>query len=342
MDKRLKALEEFNSYKKIINRWYKGKRKILNINTNPYNNLNIFIELISNLIKENKKVLYVCQGKEVNKYFLNSIKNNINKDIKYSFNKEEISNDITISSYENILAIKSHYDLCIIDDISNFSLVSKSTIREYIEYLYIYCSKIIIYSIEKNISSGEVLKVSDLSRNKPFVEPRILNTRVNLEEDIPYTLYDYLTWFKENKRKVVIIVPRDKSIEVIYNYYEKILGLKDVKVIKFLRGNKSKELEKLYEEKNKSVFLITNEIMDFSKVKNYKGELDIVLLFAESIFYSYKRMVYLSCEVGKNIEKNKTGELILVSKIISEDMEKVKEITRSYNKELWQIGLLKN
>ena len=342
MDKRLKALEEFNNYKKVINKWYKGKRKILNINTSPYNSLNIFIELIGNLIKENKKVLYLSQDKDINRYLLNNIKNNINQDIKYSFNKEDINNDITLFSYGNILEIKDHYDLCIIDDISNFSLVGKSTLREYIEYLYIYCSKIIMYSIEKNISSGELLKVSDLSRNKPFVEPRILNTRVNLEEDIPYNLYDYLTWFKENKRKVAIIVPRDKSVNVIYNYYENILGLKDVKIIKFLNGDKNKELEKLYKEKNKSVFLITNEIRNFSKIKNYKEELDIVLLFAESIFYSYKKMVYLSSEVGKNIEKSKMGELILVSKFVSEDMEKAKEITRSYNKELWEIGLLKN
>lgn len=342
MDEGLKALEEFNNYKKVINRWYKGKRKILNINTSPYNNLNIFIELILDLINENRKILYISQEKDINKDFFYKIKNNTNRDIKYSFNKEDINNDITLFSYDNVFEVKNHYDLCIIDDISNFSLVSQSDLREYIEYLYIYCNKIIIYSIEKNIQSGEVLKVLDLNRKKPFVEPRILNTRVNLEEDIPYNLYDYLTWFKENKRKVAIIVPRDKSVNVIYKYYESLLGLKDVKVIKFLKGDKNKELEKLYKEKNKSIFLITNEIRGFSKVKNYKGELDIVLLFSDNIFYNYKKMVYLSSEVGKNIDKSKIGELILVSKFVSEDMDKAKEITRNYNKDLWESGLLKN
>ncbi|WP_300385599.1 hypothetical protein [Clostridium sp.] len=341
MDKDLKALEEFNNYKKIINKWYKGKRKVLNINTSPYNELNIFIELIINVIKEKKKVLYISQNEDINKDLLNKVKININQDIKYSFNKEDTKNNITFFSYNNALDIKGFYDLCIIDDISNFSLVSQNVLREYIEYLYLYCKKVIIYSIEKNISVGEVLKVSNLNRNKPFVEPRILNTRVNLEEDIPYNLYDYLTWFKENKRKVVIIVPRDKSLDLIYNYYENILGIKDVKIIKFLKEDKNKDLEKLYKEKNKSIFLITNEIRSFSKTKGYKGELDIILLFAENIYYNYKKMVYLSSEVGKNIDRNKRGELILVSKYLSEDMDKAKEITRNYNKELWEIGLLK-
>lgn len=342
MNKGLKALEEFNKYKRSINRWYKGKRKILNINTSPYNNLNIFIELVIGVVKEDKKILYISQEKETNKDFLNKVKNNINKDIKYSFNKEEIKNDITFFSYDNIFNIKNHYDLCIIDDINNFSLITQNTLREYIEYLYIYCNKIIIYSIEKNIQSGETLKVIDLNRNKPFVEPRILTTRVNLEEDIPYNLYDYLTWFKENKRKVVIIVPRDKSINNIYNYYESLLGVKDVKIIKFLKEDKDKEIEKLYKEKDKSIFLITNEIRSFSNIKNYKGGLDIILLFSDNIFYNYKKMVYLCSEVGKNIDKSKVGELILVSKFTSEDMDKAKEITRNYNKDLWENGLLKN
>lgn len=341
MDEGLNALEEFNNYKKVISRWYNGKRKILNINTSPYNSLNIFIELLIGLIIENKKILYISQGETINKDFLNKIKSKIDKNIKYSFNKEDIKNDITFFSYDNVFEIKNHYDLCIIDDISNFSLVSKNTLREYIEYLYIYCSKIIIYSIERNIPSGEVLKVLNLNRNKPFVEPRILNTRVNLENDIPYNLYDYLTWFKENKRKVVIIVPRNKSVNVIYNYYENLLGLKGVKFIKFLKEEKNKELDKFYKEKNKSIFLITNEIQSFSKGENYKSELDIILLFAEDIFYNYKKIVYLSSEVGKNISKNKIGELLLVSKDLSEDMDKAKKITRSYNKELWENGLLK-
>ena len=341
MGEGLNALEEFNNYKKVINRWYNGKRKILNINTSPYNSLNIFIELLISLIRENKRILYISQEKNINKDFLSKIKSRIDKNIKYSFNKEEEKNDITFFSYDNIFEIKNHYDLCIIDDISNFSLVSKNDLREYIEYLYIYCSKIIIYSIEKNIPTGEVLKVVDLNRKKPFVEPRILNTRVNLENDIPYNLYDYLTWFKENKRKVVIMIPRDKSINIIFNYYQNLLGLKDIKVMKFSKGDKDKELDKFYKEKNKSIFLITNEIQSFSKVQNYKVELDIILLFSESIFYNYKKIVYLSSEVGKNINRNKIGELLLVSKYSSEDMDKSKEITRSYNKELWESGLLK-
>ncbi|MDZ5010980.1 hypothetical protein GNF77_19200, partial [Clostridium perfringens] len=70
-------------------------------------------------------------------------------------------------------------------------------------------------------------------------------------------------------------------------------------------------------------------------------DIDIVVLFSDDIFYSYKKIIYFCAEVGKNISNDsRIGEVLLVSKEISEDMDKAKEITRGYNKEIWEKGLL--
>ena len=46
------------AFKKIMS-WYKKKTKVLNIKSRPYNTGFVFFDLISRLINDNKKVLYV-------------------------------------------------------------------------------------------------------------------------------------------------------------------------------------------------------------------------------------------------------------------------------------------
>ena len=46
------------AFKKIMS-WYKKKTKVLNIKSRPYNTGFVFFDLISRLINDNKKVVYV-------------------------------------------------------------------------------------------------------------------------------------------------------------------------------------------------------------------------------------------------------------------------------------------
>jgi len=227
--------------------------------------------------------------------------------------------------------------LCIFDDISIYSKISKEDLRKCVEDLYLYGNRMIIFSIEKVVNMGKSIFLSDLKRSKPFVEPRIITTRVKLDEDIPYTLYDYLMWFKSNNRKVIIFVPTEEKINKLYNYYKEELKIKDVRIIKFLKGDNLKEIELIYKLKNKSVFVITNNIRSYAKETN---DIDIVALFSDDIFYSYKRIIYFCSDVGKNTKDDKMGEVILVAKEISKDMDLAKDMTRGYNKEIWEKGLL--
>lgn len=337
LDNKLINLKEFNNCTSKISKWYNKQSKILSIVTNPYNTSLIFLNIIKSLIKEKNKILYVWNGEGYNRELIESLKKD-GLNFKYSYMEEkEISANLVFVKFKNIRNIKGCYDLCIIDDISKYSTFSKEEIREYIEYLYIYSKRIISYSIEKIINMGTSFNISDLIRRKVFIEPRIITTRVKLDEDMPYTLYDYLMWFKSNNRKVIIYAPNEEKINKIFNYYTNELKIKDIKIIKFLKNNTVKDIEYIYKIKNKSVFIITNNIREYSK-----GEsgIDIVVLFADESFYNYKKIIYFCADVGKNIKNKNIGEVLLVGKDISEDMDLAKDMTRGYNKNIWERGLL--
>lgn len=337
LDNKLINLKEFNNCTSKISKWYNKQSKILSIITNPYNTSLIFLNIIKSLIKEKSKILYVWNGDGYNRELIESLKKD-GLSFKYSYMEEkEVNDNLVFVNFKNIRNIKGCYDLCIIDDISKYSTFSKEEIREYIEYLYIYSKRIISYSIEKIINMGTSFNISDLIRRKVFIEPRIITTRVKLDEDMPYTLYDYLMWFKSNNRKVIIYAPNEEKINKIFNYYTNELKIKDIKIIKFLKNNTVKDIEYIYKIKNKSVFIITNNIREYSKGES---DIDIVALFADESFYNYKKIIYFCADVGKNIKNKNIGEVLLVGKDISEDMDLAKDMTRGYNKNIWERGLL--
>ena len=328
--------KEFNSCITKINQWYKKESKMLTVTTNPYNTTLIYSSIISEVIRKGGKVLYIWGNEEENKELINNIKLKIDN-VKHSFLKSKEENlDITFTSFKNIINIRGYYDLCIIDDISIFSLMSKENIIELVEGMYIYNKRIIIYSVEKVTSMGERIEISAVETKRPFVEPRIINTRINLEQDIPYALYDYLKWFRDNKRRVVIYVPTSDKVKKVYNYYNEILKLDNVKLINLEIGESTKKVEKLINIKDRAVFIITNCYGQYlSNINN----LDIIMLFSDNRFYSYKKILYLCAEAGKDNERS--GEVLMVSREVSSDMETSKRMSRDFNKKIWEKGLLR-
>ena len=328
--------KEFNSCITKINQWYKKESKMLTVTTSPYNTTLIYSSIISEVIRKGGKVLYICGNEEENKELINNIKLKIDN-VKHAFLKSKEENlDITFTSFKNIINIRGYYDLCIIDDISIFSLMSKENIIELVEGVYLYNKRIIIYSVEKVASMGERIEISPVETKRPFVEPRIINTRINLEEDIPYALYDYLKWFRDNKRRVVIYVPTSDKVKKVYNYYNEILKLDNVKLINLEIGELTKKVEKLINIKDRAVFIITNCYGQYlSNINN----LDIIMLFSDNRFYSYKKILYLCAEAGKDNERS--GEVLMVSREVSSDMETSKIMSRDFNKKIWEKGLLR-
>ena len=85
-----------------------------------------------------------------------------------------------------------------------------------------------------------------------------------------------------------------------------------------------------------SIFIITNNCGQY--MKNILN-VNIIILFADDIYYSYKKIVYMCASLDNSREIQ--SELIMVSREISQDMDCARSITREFNKRLWEKQYLK-
>ena len=322
------SMEENREYKyatKQIEHFLKQNSKILSITSSPFNSLSIFKEAINDISLNNKKLLYITNNKKKLRELLDGTLAKTLK-LKYAYTEDSKTNIICLD-FEEAKAINEEYDLTIIDDISTINQTNQ--IKTLVDIIYNDSKKIIVYSIEK-ISLEKTLEICDINNPIPILEPRIMTTRIDLTKDIPFSLYEYLKWFNSRNRNVIILVPDvNIYVDIIKKYVDK-FNLKDIKIIYDL-----KQTTKINFQKDKSVFIITKDIVEnITEIKN----LDIVMLGLDKNIYSYKTIVYLSSIVANNSKEQ--GEILLIANTISKDMELAKNIVRNYNKLLWQKGLL--
>lgn len=323
--------KELNNAYKRINTWYGKKTKVLSIKTRPYNSYIIFSNVIDKILSSNGKILYIWCNSEVN----NTKKQAEYIDVLFTQQERKVyANQIKFISVKQIKDTVDEYDLVIFDDITMFSQISSDKLREAVEEVYWRSKKIIIYSCEKVFPIGERLELVYLLNNKPMIEPRYITTRIKLEEDIPMALFEYYRWFKLNKRKVLVIVPSEDKLNKLYNNYYKLLKEEDIRVIKFHRDQNLNCIREILEENNDSIFIITNNI------GQYISEIDdvnVVILFSDDDTYYYKKLIYTCGALNTNSKI--VPEMILASREISSDMDKAKNMTRGFNKKLWERRL---
>lgn len=317
-----------------IDYWYKKHIKFLTIITVPFNTSCIFADIIDKLSRSGERVLYVWGKDMENRELINSLRE-FNSQISYSYFKKSDSNtSLIFVNYKNLDNVHEEYDLVIYDDITYFSNLSNSRLLEYVkEYGHI-GKRSIVYSIEKLPIIGEKFELSAYNYEQPFVEPRVMTTRIDLNTDIPYTLYDYLKWFKESNHKVAILVPDNEKVKSVYEYFDNKLKLSNVKVIKALEKNSIKKIERVLKYKDKSIFIITNQVEELLESCYID---DVVILFSDNIVFNYKRLLYI-CGAMRNMNYS-VPEVLLVSNSVSEEMDKAKDIARQFNKIVWEKSL---
>lgn len=318
-------------FKKIM-AWYKKKTKVLNIKSRPCNTGFIFFDIISRIINDNKKVLYIfCTGKR-------ELAGKTHRDLYDKTIQKimpgDIENNIKFISIDEINDVEDGYELVIFDDITVFSSVSMENLRDSIEKLYWKSGKIIVYSCERVFPIGEKMDLVYLLNPTPMIEPRFLSTRIKLEEDIPLALYEYLRWFKDNEKNVIIIVPTEEKLDKVYYTYKHSISLADVRVVKYEKSEDFSYIEDILKEEK--IFLITNCIGEYI---NSIKDVNIVVLFGDNINYSYKKIVYLCGNI--TTDNGGLSEVVLVSREISEEMDKSRDMIRGFNKILWEKKLLK-
>ena len=323
-----------NAFKKI-NKWYLKRTKVLTLKTRPFNTVDIFSNIINKVLQENRKVLYVfCSGE---KEYIKERVNYIYEFIDEAINIKQLDKNLHCITISNIENISEDYDLVIIDDITLFSKISNEYIRDAIENIYWKSKKIIIYSSEYIFPIGEKIDLPYMLSEGPIIEPRLMNTRIRLEENIPLSLFEYFKWFKENKRIVLIIVPSEEKLNKVYNHYYEVLRQLGIRVVRYTKNQNFNFIKEIIDGYSDALFIVTNNCGQYM---NSIVNINIIVLFADDIYYSYKKIVYMCGSINSTREIQ--SELIMVSKDISQDMDNAKSITREFNRRLWEKQYLKS
>ena len=332
MNKRKLLKQEINMAISKIDNWYKRKSKSLTISTIPYNSTMIFQNIILDIIESGKKVLYLWNENSENTELLKRLKLE-KKDLTHGYKKEDV--DINFINYNDCDNISEVYELAIIDDISIFSTLSKEEIRRKYDSIANNAKRVIIYSIETIIPTGEYFELPSMFSTGPFVEPRLMTTRIDLTKDIPYILYDYLKWFIDNEQKVVMYVPDEETLGVVCEYYANKLKLHGVKVTALPKFDTQKTLKDVLKLSNKAMLIITDRMEETFKDLAIGGA---IVLFANNKNYNYRQFIYICGEIFKmNL---KFPEVLLVGNEISYDMDEAKEIARNFNIKIWESNYL--
>ncbi|MGL4108956.1 hypothetical protein [Clostridium sp. LP20] len=337
MDRKEKIFSEEIEYSvKKISQWYRKNTKTLSIITSPFNNNYILEDVILEVLNNRKNVLYVWGQNGEDRTLIEELKK-IKKNITYStIDSGESKSNITFVNYKNIGNISGKYELTIFDDISNFSTLSKEALRTKYENLIKISNRMILYTIEPITTLGDKLEVAPICSKNPFVEPRFITTRIDLNKDIPYILYDYLKWFRDKRKNIIIYVPSKEKLSLVYDYYANKLKIEGVKVIAISRRDDKKNIKNVLKIKDKATFIIT-DFMEES-LKDLKID-NAIVLFSDDEKYNYKKFLYLCGEIGKiNIN---LPEVLFVSREVSEEMEIAKDMARDFNKKIWEKRLMK-
>ena len=304
-----------NRYSHILKKWYvKSNDRFINLICEPYQKLNFIESLISDCLINNEKVLYVGKSRKVCK------------------NEQLNSMNFNFVNFNNLFNIKKNFDLIIYDDVSLYSNKSSIECNEDIMYLKRLSKKIVICSVDKVFNNIKHIEILNNQRKTHFLEPRLITTRVNLENSMPYTLYDYIEWFIREKRILVVYVPNKFNLNKIYEYYTEDLNLENkVKIVKEDKKNSFLKIVNESRFKKEGIIFITDSLHEYF---DSIPECDMVIYSFEKDIVDYKKIIFACGALCKN--KCTGREVILLSNEEGDNIETARRLARGFNETLWR------
>lgn len=321
-----------------ILKWSIGNERFLNVVSTPYNSSEIFIKVILYYVERNEKVAYITNESYDTVNILDEIKKRtVFRDYTYIRSpKRHVNSRLIVCDFNNAIQLEDNFDLVIYDDIGSFPGYSKYEILDLLSKMSSRNAKLIVYSVEGILKNKREMILPVKDNRTPIIEPRTILTRIDINKDIPFVVYDYLRWSINSDRKVIICVPDEEKLENVYFYISNYCRNISKSIVCFRKDKTDKKLLANF-EKMKKIVIITN---DFQKVFSSSMNVDVMVYFADDIGFNYKKLIYFCGSVGRS-EKDLKGEVIFLANEETEDMEKAKDITRNFNKEAWEMGLLR-
>lgn len=321
----------------ILNFSY-SKEVALNVIAPPFCSPSIFLKIIFNFIEANKKVLYITGEKEENIQILSSIKKQTNFRFYSYIRNNLIDNNtlLTICNYVNASSVKDKYDLVIFDDINSFPKYKNHEIMDILIKCAKESGKVICFSIEGIFKGQREILIPIRSNKRPLPEPRYVITRIDLNKEMPFMIYDYINFSVENNRKVVVYIPSDtEKLHNVFSYLCNFRSILSKNIMYFISGESDERI--LYNfSRIKKAILVTDDYKD----RNISlDDTDVIVYFSDDIFFDYKKLVFFCGKVGRS-DKLKASEVVFLANDETYDMDKAKNIIRYFNKESWEMGLL--
>lgn len=323
-----------------IQSWSQGKEQYLNLIAPPYNTSVFLSEIILEYATKRKSVLYLTGEKEKHIELLNYIK--AEKGFRgYMYARgtksslDSVNNiSLVFSDIVSARYINRNFDLIIYDNVRSCPQHNDREILFLMQKFKTSYNKQICYSIRGIFKNARELDIPVRDNLVPIKEPRFIVTKIDLNNDIPIVIYDYLKWSIEMERKVIIYVPADEKVKMIYDYLCSIKDKLSNNIMYCLKSSKDKKVLYNFAKTKKSILVTDDYDEAYLDMKN----IDIIVYFADSIEFDQDKLLYLSGKVGRG-ESPLNGEVIFLANSETESMEAAKNMARNFNKEAWERGL---
>ncbi len=313
------------SYNSIVRWFFYAKDEFLNFISHPFYDLKLIMEVLMELLRRGSKILYITHDKSHIKKKMELFDCNLG--------------GLIFSEPFTYFDRGFKFDLVIFDDITGISRIDDDFIISYLNRVP--ARKKIIMSMKELVNARKVYALNnDMIR---FKEPRSIQTRIDLNQDIPHVVFKFFEWFFDNKSKVILITKDISSSKNVYNYMKKYISISP-KLNNLFIDMDFKSFSHFENRLNLTPYIYVtsinflNEFYQFilknsSKVYNF----NIVVFFASDRAFNYKNLLSL-CGISDFLRDCK-NEVIFVSNYENMEILMAKRISRSYNKRIWEFGL---
>lgn len=314
--------------------WYEeSDQKSINVKTVPYMGIAPIQDLVNKILYDGGKVLYITgEVKEkvlISQYMKNRGFTSISLHQDFEINEQEA---LVICDYFQALRVKEMYDLVIYDDVNSFPIHKKPEMQQLIGFIFSKCRKVIAYSFETVFMGMDVIEVPMAGRSGFVSEPRVIETRLNLDEFVPTSVYEYLLWFVFEKKKVLLLTSDKKVKRKVSRFLSKVDEAMESCILDVDEIG-TKTMKELCKDQEKPYIFITDDLDDYLDVET---NFEIIIHGADSARYSYRELLFFCLRTGFYEEMN--GEIIMLCQHTTRDMERTRELTRHFNKILWEEG----